>query len=1377
MSKSFFSFVMAVSLLLAAFSGIQPASSKTGVAVARQVAPAASQNPDNPAFVPGVVLVGLRENVSLATDAQGKVRTNSAGLDATLSSLGVRALKPLFSAGQAQKDASLGGIYRLQMDASADVKAAVKVLSESKDVSFAEPDYIALPASTRALTIDDPLYSQQWGLAKINIEGAWASTYGAPTVSIAVMDSGIDQTHIDLATQLWVNPGEIAGNGLDDDNNGYVDDVKGWNFVSGNNIVADDGSGHGTLVAGVAAAIAGNGQGIAGVCPQCSIMPVKVMSAAGTANYSDIAAGVLYAAAKGAKVINLSLGGYANSSTLRNAIDTAVSMGAVIVAGAGNDNLSTPFYPAAYDNVLAVAGSQSDDIKVGTSNYGSWVDVSAPGMDIYTTALGGDWVGNASGTSFAAPFAAGLAGLLRTQHPDWSANLIRAQIINTTDGIDNINPGYEGSLGSGRINAQKALTMAPTPQLSLASYTVNGVTGGTPAPGSSVNLVVKIQNSWGMVTGVTGTLSSSDPSVTVTSASASYNNIDAYAAATNAVPFKFSVSPSALYGQTLTLALTINAAGGVNVVLPLTITTESSTVLVGGYITADTTWTNDRVYEITSNVQVNQGVSLTIQPGTLVRFRAGKLLQVAGTLIADGQVGNPIVFTSAAPTTYGDWGPINFVATAVSATLDVDGNYVSGSIIRHARIEYGMGIGLLAALPYISDNTFTKNLPTYAGTWMGGCDYAVVHYNDPSSQMPTGTFAVRNSTFMDNQGAAIATAALGNKRYEATGNVIIDQAGPGLVNCGATTVGTLFARNRLTRTHGISLISSDALTIIEDNYVAYSTSAAYTAGFGVDIYSGSPIIRHNIFAYNGQGQTICISAPCAVINTFAGGGPEVTSNTFISNWLNVLIYANSGYMGGTGVYQNNNLAGNQVNYIVYRSQNSSQNADATSNYWGTTDTTAIDSMIYDTNDDFQPGQVFYQPILTAPDASAPAYLLDASVNPDPVGIQPATFTLTFSRPMDSSVNPVITFGVSTPYTTYAVPGNGSWLDDHTWSATYDITSLVARGTHTLNVSGAKDTAGMEIAADTRFSFVVDYAGSITDKTPPTQPLVAAGGNSSLTSLSASWSSSDPQSPITKYRYAIGTTPGGRDVVDWTYTTATSMKRTGLNLTAGVTYYVSAGARNQGGLWSATGVSTGVTNGIGTLTLASVASQDGWILESSETSSLGGTLNATSQTFNLGDDKTKKQYRAALSFNTGLLPDTAVITKVTLKFKKSSVTGAATFAMFGGLFVDVKKGPFALLALQTTDFQATLGTTGKTYGPFTTALPSTGWYTVNLPVTGTTSVLPYINKLTTLSGVTQFRLRFKLDDNNDAVANFISFYSGNAVTAANRPQLAIQYYVP
>jgi hypothetical protein len=189
----------------------------------------------------------------------------------------------------------------------------------------------------------------------------------------------------------------------------------------------------------------------------------------------------------------------------------------------------------------------------------------------------------------------------------------------------------------------------------------------------------------------------------------------------------------------------------------------------------------------------------------------------------------------------------------------------------------------------------------------------------------------------------------------------------------------------------------------------------------------------------------------------------------------------------------------------------------------------------------------------------------------------------------------------------------------------------------------------------------------------------------------------------------------------------------------------------------------------TLILNSSAVYDGWILESSETSTIGGTMNSIATTFRLGDDAARRQYRGLLSFDTGAsLPDNAVITKVTLRVKMQSIAGIGNpVVIFRGFMVDIKRGSFGTPALQTADFQTAAN---KTYGPLVPAL-SIGWYSIDL-----TSGKAYINKLDTLSGLTQIRLRFQLDDNNNSIANYLNLYSGNA-GAASRPQLVIQYYVP
>jgi subtilisin family serine protease len=410
--------------------------------------------------VPGAVLVGLKEGATVNIEGRD-LNIAYSGLSTTLANLGIRATEPVFLNG-AQAEASTEGaidagrVYRLHLGPDADIARIVQDLAAQPGIVYAEPDSLMHSSATP----DDALYEGQWGLAQIDALAAWDIVTGTADVVIAEVGSGLDTSHPDLASQLWVNPGEIEGNGLDDDGNGYVDDLHGWNVLDDNADLSDN-TGHSTMVAGIIVAAPNNEEGVVGVCWGCRLMVVKVTQPDGLARYADIAEGVAYAAQNGADVINISLRGQRDSPTLRSAI-VAASRTAVVVSSAGNDGHDDPVYPAAYDTTLAVTGTNSDDAKPDAANHGTWVDVSAPGQDILTTSDGGGYQSQ-SGTSLATPFVSGLAGLLRSQHPEWSPDVVREQIVRTADDIDGLNPGLEGQLGSGRINAARAVTAAERP--------------------------------------------------------------------------------------------------------------------------------------------------------------------------------------------------------------------------------------------------------------------------------------------------------------------------------------------------------------------------------------------------------------------------------------------------------------------------------------------------------------------------------------------------------------------------------------------------------------------------------------------------------------------------------------------------------------------------------------------------------------------------------------------------------------------------------------------------------------------------------------------------------------------------------------------------
>ncbi len=335
-----------------------------------------------------------------------------------------------------------------------EVEAKIAAFKADPSVEYAEPDYISQPTYEP----NDPYYGDgtQWGPQKISAPQAWDLSKGDSNVVVAVIDWGVDLQHPDLQAKMWTNVDETPDNGIDDDGNGYIDDVYGWDFANDDNDPQDD-YGHGSHVGGIIAAATDNGVGIAGVAFNSRIMAVKVGDGTtGTARYSDIAYSLMYAADNGAKVINLSLGGYAYSSFLGGAVNYAWDAGCVLVGAVGNNNLSDPFYPAAYDNVIGVSGTDQNDAKASWSNYGAQVAVAAPGSSIYSTYWSsGSTYAHMSGTSMSAPHVAGLAALLFSQDGGRTNATVRSLIEETADDLGDA--GWDQYYGYGRINAYRAL--------------------------------------------------------------------------------------------------------------------------------------------------------------------------------------------------------------------------------------------------------------------------------------------------------------------------------------------------------------------------------------------------------------------------------------------------------------------------------------------------------------------------------------------------------------------------------------------------------------------------------------------------------------------------------------------------------------------------------------------------------------------------------------------------------------------------------------------------------------------------------------------------------------------------------------------------------
>lgn len=327
-------------------------------------------------------------------------------------------------------------------------------------------------------------YDDQWALKQIGMAAGPAATApasGAP-VTVAVIDTGVAWNHVDLGPdQLWVNPREAAANGKDDDANGYVDDVVGWNFIDRNNLPWDF-NGHGTLVAGIIASSRDNGAGIAGVNPGARIMVLKAMDEKGRGPASAVAEAIVYAASNGARVINLSAGGRMLTRTEYLAIEFAWSRGAVVVVAAGNEGIDlTDYGPGGLPRALTVTATDTADRRVAESNFGANIDLAAPGVDVLgPRAIGTDLLVSArarnyhrganvvgpdagyiraTGTSFAAPLVAGTASLLLAANPALSPLQVERMLLHSARDIEA--PGVDHLTGYGRLDATAALAADP----------------------------------------------------------------------------------------------------------------------------------------------------------------------------------------------------------------------------------------------------------------------------------------------------------------------------------------------------------------------------------------------------------------------------------------------------------------------------------------------------------------------------------------------------------------------------------------------------------------------------------------------------------------------------------------------------------------------------------------------------------------------------------------------------------------------------------------------------------------------------------------------------------------------------------------------------
>ncbi len=420
---------------------------------------------------------------------------------------GIRGLIPPREGLMKQASSGLEQFVLVTVDNPSAISGAMEAFAGLPEVEYVEPERIY----RLDFVPDDSAYASQWGMKRIGMEKAWDVTQGSSNIFVGIIDTGIDYYHDDLKTQLWINTREdINGNGrfdpwpssetregttgdfdgADNDGNGYIDDVIGYDFVNQPSVAntgggdyrdpdADplDEQGHGSSVSGIIAAATNNGEGIAGIAPGVRLVTLRAFDARGVGTEGDVAQAIAYAVTNSVSILNMSFGDVTYSRVLRDIVRYAYGRGIVMVASAGNSQSDALHYPSAYDETISVSSTMDNDALAGFSNYGTTIDIAAPGQDIVTTDKQNRYT-SFNGTSASAPFVTGVAALVRSLHPELTPEEVRGILLASAQDLGQ--KGWDSRFGAGILDAAKAVSQQfPSEVKILSPKTDYSLKGGT----------------------------------------------------------------------------------------------------------------------------------------------------------------------------------------------------------------------------------------------------------------------------------------------------------------------------------------------------------------------------------------------------------------------------------------------------------------------------------------------------------------------------------------------------------------------------------------------------------------------------------------------------------------------------------------------------------------------------------------------------------------------------------------------------------------------------------------------------------------------------------------------------------------------------------
>lgn len=555
--------------------------------------------------------------------------------------------------GKTVDDSDLSSLYLIRLDRSktTDIHAVASDFAALPEVEYAEPNYILRICATASDYTSEPMYGQQWGVPAIKLDKLWEKpVINSKRPVIAILDTGVDIEHPDLADNIWTNEREANGiEDSDDDGNGFTDDIHGWDFINNTGLMRDN-NGHGTHCAGIAAASGSNGIGITGANPDALILPVTVMQSDGSGDVATIARGVDYACAQGADVLSLSLGTYTHSLSFYDILAKAYQK-SLIVGAAGNDGMmlipppmGAPFFPAAYTFVVGVMASDTEGNLAPFSNYDPdgpissafsnsemlyEYEIKAPGTNIISTYPGGGYR-SLNGTSMACPLVAGALSRLYQCKDIPTKEILFGDMIHTLQG------GLDGVLDVNAIYGLRDSDRVPT--LGYVGCRIDDTAGGDgdfrPDAGEILEIYPTVRNFWGQARNVRATVElygeNEDRSIIdIIDGEADFGSeISGYAHNESKNPLRIKINDNCADGRHITLRLTISCDNSTNTVEALIPLVVENGIELSGLIWQNTTLYPDKYYIVTTNIGVCEGVTLTLMPGTKLHFRPGTGISV-----------------------------------------------------------------------------------------------------------------------------------------------------------------------------------------------------------------------------------------------------------------------------------------------------------------------------------------------------------------------------------------------------------------------------------------------------------------------------------------------------------------------------------------------------------------------------------------------------------------------------------------------------------------------------------------------------------------------------------------------------------------------------